>query len=684
VTRSLAAVLLVVLTLLCWAPSAHAAEPTIRRFALLVGANDGGSEREQLRYAATDAELLGKALTELGDVEAADRVVLVDPTVAEFEQGFAAIEAKIEKAKQAGARIQFFFYYSGHSDETGLLLGGVHFDYKRLRGMIDKVRADVRIGVLDSCSSGAFTRFKGGKKQAPFVVGTAAEVQGHAYLTSSSADEAAQESDRIGGSFFTHFLVTGLRGAADFDGDRQVTLNEAYRFAFDETLARTETTAGGPQHAAYDIQLAGTGDLVITDLRKTSAKLEIAGDVAGRIYVRDRRGNLAAELFKPKDADAVTLALEPGNYSVTIDDGRHLHRADVEVRSNKTATLEFEALQGVPIEGTRSRGEPAADRGPIPPPGGYTRVPFNLGVAPGAEINAAFGRGPIVNNLSISFGATKAAGIDGMQVAFGAVWTTDYMRGIQAAMGAAMSQHDTTGIQAAVGASWTKGHMRGLQTAVAFTSAGQLTGAQLGVVNVAETIRGAQFGIVNISPGKVTGLQVGLVNYADEADASIGLIPVTKKGGVWVDMWTSDVHLIHAGIKLRAKRTYTLLTAGLHPVGSVSNRSWSGGFGFGGPLIWRQRFSIELDNVISIVNTGGFQITRVPLLLDTLRLSFAYRPFRHFAVWGALTGNAQFDPDPNSDGSARPGYGYAAQLVAPSQNTPGFKLWPGFAVGFEF
>ncbi|HVI03414.1 MAG TPA: caspase family protein, partial [Enhygromyxa sp.] len=336
-SRIVAGVLLLVLALICWSPSrpAHAAEPevAVRRFALLVGANDGGTEREQLRYAATDAELLGKALLELGGVEAADRVVLVDPDVAALEQGFATMQAKIERAKQAGARVQFFFYYSGHSDETGLLLGGVHFDYKRLRNLIDKVSADVRIGVLDSCSSGAFTRFKGGKKQAPFLVGSAAQVQGHAYLTSSSADEAAQESDRIGGSFFTHFLVTGLRGAADFDGDRQVTLNEAYQFAFDETLARTETTAGGPQHAAYDIQLAGTGDLVMTDLRKTSAKLEIAGDVAGRLYVRDRRGKLAAELFKPKDAGSVTLALEPGKYAVTIDDGRNLHRADVEVRS---------------------------------------------------------------------------------------------------------------------------------------------------------------------------------------------------------------------------------------------------------------------------------------------------------------------------------------------------------------
>ena len=248
------------------------------------------------------------------------------------------------------------FYYSGHSDETGLLLGGVSVDYKRLRGLIDKVPADVRIGILDSCSSGAFTRSKGGKKREPFLAGAAAEVEGHAFLTSSSADEAAQESDRIGGSFFTHFLVTGLRGAADTDGDRRVTLGEAYRFAFDETLERTETSSGGPQHAAYDISLAGTGDLVMTDLRKTSAKLEIAADVHGRIYVRDRRGDLAAELHKPKNSGVVTLALEPGDYAVTIDDGHNLHRADVAVRSNKSELLAVAQLADIPLEGTRLRG----------------------------------------------------------------------------------------------------------------------------------------------------------------------------------------------------------------------------------------------------------------------------------------------------------------------------------------
>lgn len=679
---SLAILLLVLLALLCPpSRSAHAAEPAgsqapVRRFALLIGANDGGFEREQLRYAATDAEMIGKALVELGGVQASDRVVLVDPTVTELEHGFATIQAKIEQAKHNHARVQFFFYYSGHSDETGLLLGGVRFDYKRLRGLIDKVSADVRIGVLDSCSSGAFTRFKGGKKQAPFLLGSTAQVQGHAYLTSSSADEAAQESDRIGGSFFTHFLVTGLRGAADFDGDRQVTLNEAYRFAFDETLARTETTAGGPQHAAYDIQLAGTGDLVMTDLRKTSAKLEIASDISGRLYVRDRRGKLAAELFKPKDAGAITLALEPGKYAVTIDDGRNLHRADVEVRSNKTATLERAKLEGVTIEGTRTRG--TADS-----PGAYTRVPFNIGVAPGAELNAAFGRGPIVNNLSISLGATGAAGIDGVQLALGAAWTTDSLHGLQAAVGIAMAQGDAAGLQAAVGAVWAKDRMRGVQTSVGFAHAGQLAGVQMSAVNSIGSGRGAQFGVVNISKGELAGVQIGLVNYAEQADASIGLLPITKQGGVSIDAWTSDVQLVNAGIKLRARKTYALLTAGVHPFGNDSARSWSAGFGFGGPLVWRRAFSLELDNVVAVVNPG-LRVTRAPLLLDTLRLAAAYRPLPRFAIWGALTYSALFDFVSESDGSHRPGYGWSTRVSTPSSRGPGLRLWPGFAVGFEF
>ena len=97
--------------------------------------------------------------------------------------------------------------------------------------------------------------------------------------------------------------------------DGRVTLNEAYQFAFHETLARTERTQRGAQHPAYDIELAGTGDLVMTDLRATTAGLVLTEALEGRFFVRDEAGVLVVELMK-LPGRPTELGLEPGSYTV--------------------------------------------------------------------------------------------------------------------------------------------------------------------------------------------------------------------------------------------------------------------------------------------------------------------------------------------------------------------------------
>src|SRR5690606_40141662 len=106
----------------------------------------------------------------------------------------------------------------GRSTDESLLWGGEQLDYLELRQALRALPADVVVAILDACASGAFTRMKGGALRPAFLPSTAAPIRGHAYLTSSAADEVAQESDRIGGSFFTHHLLAGLRGAADAKG----------------------------------------------------------------------------------------------------------------------------------------------------------------------------------------------------------------------------------------------------------------------------------------------------------------------------------------------------------------------------------------------------------------------------------------------------------------------------------
>jgi len=256
----------------------------------------------------------------LGGVYPSDLVELKQPSVIELEDALEDIRRRLDSSLEEAAetRTQVVVYYSGHANETGLLLGEEVFSYRSLRDWMDLVRADVRIAVLDGCASGAFTRLKGSRRRKPFLVDASSEMRGHAFLTSSSADEVAQESDRVGGSFFTHYLVSGLRGGADVSGEGKVTLNEAYQFAFSETLGRTTKTRAGAQHPSYDINLTGSGEVVMTDVRETSAVLVLSEDLRGRLFVRNSNEQLVVELFKP-GGRSVELGLEPGSYEVRCE-----------------------------------------------------------------------------------------------------------------------------------------------------------------------------------------------------------------------------------------------------------------------------------------------------------------------------------------------------------------------------
>src|SRR4030065_1425585 len=78
------------------------------------------------------------------------------------------------------------------------------------------------------------------------------------------------------------------------------------------------------------------------------------------------------------------------------------------------------------------------------------------------------------------------------------------------------------------------------------------------------TSRGLQVGLFNVA-GKLTGVQVGLVNAVDEIDGlPIGLVNLTRKEDRRIQMaaWAGSVSLLNAGVKIWAKRFYSILSAG--------------------------------------------------------------------------------------------------------------------------
>ncbi|HEX6739491.1 MAG TPA: caspase family protein, partial [Vicinamibacteria bacterium] len=337
----------------------------LRRFALVAGANRGAADRVPLRYAVLDAERFAEVVTRMGGVAPDDRIVLREPTRQAFLD---ALNATAERAGQAMAgsqRVEVLVYFSGHADDQGLMLGRETLPYRELRAAVGAISAHVGITILDACASGAITRLKGGQNHPAFLSDLSHVVQGYAFLASSSENEAAQESERLRGSFFTHALLTGLRGAADTSGDGKVTLNEAYQFAFQETLVQTAATQGGTQHPAYDIKMAGTGDVVMTDVRQTSSSLVLGVDYEGRFLVLNARRHLVAELFKPQGRQ-VELALEPGAYEVYYEQRPQVLKTSVTMADGQRQELLRADLKPTPHLPTQRRG-PDQDAGAPPP-----------------------------------------------------------------------------------------------------------------------------------------------------------------------------------------------------------------------------------------------------------------------------------------------------------------------------
>lgn len=308
----------------------------ILRHALIVGANDGGGTLDPLRYAEMDAQRVSDVLLELGGFDPADITVLYAPTPAELKD---ALHQHADAAARAPDDM-FIFYYSGHADVRGLRLDADLYTFEALKADIRAMPAEVKLGILDACRSGTITRLKGAQLAPPFLLEEQLAAEGEAWMTAASADEEAQESDQLRGSFFTHYLLSGLRGAAD-TGDGTVSLDEAYAYAFDRVVDHTGGTEAGVQHPNFDYRLKGQGDLRLTAVAQGRSTLTFPAELGGHITVlRMPDRTPVAEVAKTGGTPSV-LALAPGNYLLRLreSDGRTFREALVGLADGARLTV---------------------------------------------------------------------------------------------------------------------------------------------------------------------------------------------------------------------------------------------------------------------------------------------------------------------------------------------------------
>jgi len=305
---------LLISTLAIWmalTASTSADASAAKRRALIVGSNAAPAGQIPLRYAHHDARKVYDVLVELAGVERDDARLLLEPSASQLRVALGMLRSEV----QAGEQV--FFYYSGHADERGLLLGRDVMSQTEIREFLRDERAQVRVAILDAGKSGAVSTAKGGVMRAGVDIEWAVDpaVKGAVLITSSTAEEASVERDDLGGSLFSHFLVSGLRGAADDDQDRTVTLEEVFGHAYENTLARSAESRSGYQHPTYEYRIAGQKQLVVTRLEMPSY-MSFGYESAGSYVVFDRsRGHVVAELSKEPGTER-KLWLPTGDYYI--------------------------------------------------------------------------------------------------------------------------------------------------------------------------------------------------------------------------------------------------------------------------------------------------------------------------------------------------------------------------------
>lgn len=339
-------------------PLSAAAEGSVRH-ALVVGANQAGPGSSPLFYAEADAQRVADVLDQLGDVPRGRTEVLLSPTAAQLRGALRGLADDVTRSRARGAdHVTVLFFYSGHADPDALRLGPATLPYGELKESLTATGADVRLLLLDSCYAGGATRTKGAARAPGFLRDASAEVdaRGEVVITSSAADEASQESDEVGGSYFTHYLLSGLRGDADASGDGEVTLDEAYRYVFHRTVAHTASTRAGAQHPGFDYDLSGSGDLVLTRLGQRGAALRFSGDDAGRFLVFDDAAKEFVAEVQAVPGRPTRLLVESGRYRVQLREPDALYEQSLSLRDGAEGVVERTAMRAVPYSEDATKG----------------------------------------------------------------------------------------------------------------------------------------------------------------------------------------------------------------------------------------------------------------------------------------------------------------------------------------
>ena len=313
--------------------------------------------------------------------------VLKDPNLCGFDDvkvvldqlSYSAIEAIDDFFDERRPDDLLVLYFSGHGvrDEFGSLYlafkntirsrlrsSAVKAEY--IREAMDQSRSKRQVLILDCCNSGAFPQ--GTKAELGGTMGMVTAFQGYGryVLTASDATQFAWQGDTVIGktenSLFTHFLVRGLQGEADDDGDGRITVDELYDYAFDQiskvTPKQTPTKSASRQEGEIILRQITR----MEDIRAASLPEELSEAISdSRMFIREAATQQLEALLKGSKLGLARSAKETLERMAAQDDSLRVRQAAARVLESVGPMAETggsarrepeakEAVQAAPVQ----------------------------------------------------------------------------------------------------------------------------------------------------------------------------------------------------------------------------------------------------------------------------------------------------------------------------------------------
>jgi hypothetical protein len=140
----------------------------------------------------------------------------------------------------AGPNDLVIFYFSGHGLNGSFL--PIDFDgynnkigHEEIAAIFGKCKARFKLCLADACHSGSLLAMRSGETEPALVqyyTALSKSVSGTALIMSSKSEETSLESSGLRQGVFSHFLIRGLKGEADANHDKIVSVEEIYNYIY--------------------------------------------------------------------------------------------------------------------------------------------------------------------------------------------------------------------------------------------------------------------------------------------------------------------------------------------------------------------------------------------------------------------------------------------------------------------